>query len=102
MNTTFRKYECSWFVAFCLAAILAIIACNLWSLFHGHCVVSDFLRIPPIGWMLILANIVACLVLYLVKHRKEARSGGAFCAICHTGLRDRWSYCPNCGGECCD
>ena len=102
MKAAFRKFDRSWFVIFCLTAILAILVCNLWSLLHGHCVVNDFLRIPPVGWMLILANIIAGLVLYIVKHRKEAKPDGDFCVICHTGLRDLWSYCPNCGGERCD
>jgi hypothetical protein len=102
MKITFKKYKFSWFVVFCLTAIAAIIACNLWSLFHGHCVVNDFLRIPPIGWVLILSNIVAGLILYVVKHRKETKRSGDFCVICHTGLRDVWVYCPHCGGERCD
>ena len=76
MKITFKKYEFPWFVVFCLTAIAAIIACNLWALFHGYSVVNDFLRIPPIGWMLILLNVLAGLILYVVKHRKETKRGG--------------------------
>lgn len=101
MKTSFRKLKYSWFVVFCLTAILLIIACNLWLLFNGHCVVNDFLRIPSIGWMLILANIVAGLILYLIKHLKGKKADGTLCMICHAGLRDIWIYCPNCGEERC-
>lgn len=99
MKTLFRKYKSSWFVVCCLLAIVAIMACNLWSLYWGHCAINDFLRIPPIGWLLIATNLVAGLVLFTVKNRKHTRQDESLCTACHTRLRELWVYCPNCGDE---
>jgi len=99
MKKVFGKYRISWFVSFCLAGILAIVACNLCLLYFGHCVVSDFLRIPPIGWFIITANLVAGIVLALVKQRGRQSSGTNHCPSCNVGLRDGWLYCPNCGED---
>ena len=101
MRIEFRKYKCSWFLAFSLAAILAIVACNIWVLCCGRCVLNDYLRIPTIGWMLIVANLVAGLIFFAVKRRNGTKSGGGACCDCHIVLRDTWVYCPNCGGERC-
>ena len=98
MKAFFRKYSSSWFVFGSLAAIAAIIGCNLWYLLNGHCAVHDFLRIPAIGWVLIAANVVAALILYFVKHRNRKNVDGHCCAKCQTDLREAWEYCPNCGG----
>jgi hypothetical protein len=99
MRILFRKYKYSWFIICCIAAIMAILACNLWSLYWGHCVINDFLRVPLIGWALIGANLVAGIVFFSVKCRKHTKHEGSFCALCHVGLRDAWVYCPNCGNE---
>lgn len=99
MKVSFKKYKCSWFVTCSLVAIMAIMACNLWSLYWGHCVINDFLRIPPIGWLLIGANLVAGLVFFTVKNRKNAKHDDSLCLSCHTRLRELWVYCPNCGDE---
>ena len=99
MNILFNKYKGSWFVVGCLVAIVAIIACNLWLLCWGHCVINDFLRIHPIGWLLIGANLVAGLVFFVIKNRKNTKHDESLCAACHTRLRELWVYCPKCGGE---
>lgn len=99
MTAFLKKYCSSWFVLFCLAAIAAILVCNLWSLFVGACVIHDYLRIPAIGWVLILTNVIAGLVLYLVKHRNKSKPQGSYCAVCHVNLRENWEYCPNCGDK---
>jgi len=99
MKKILGKYRISWFVSFCLAGILAIAACNLCLLYFGHCVVSDFLRIPPIGWFIITANLVAGIVLALVKQRGVRSKGTNHCPNCNVGLRDAWVYCPNCGED---
>jgi len=93
----FRKYHLSWFVVFCLAAILVILACNAWQICCGRCVLSDFLHIPPIGWALIIANLVAGLVFSTVKCRDSKNTATDRCSACDTTLRDTWIYCPNCG-----
>jgi len=95
----FRKYHLSWFVVFCLAAILVILACNAWQLCCGHCVLGDFLRIPPIGWALIIANLIAGLVLVVVKRHDGKKNAADRCPACNTALRDTWIYCPRCGEE---
>lgn len=82
-----------------MAAIVAILACNLWSLYWGHCVINDFLRIPAIGWIIIGANLVAGLIFFSVKHRKHTKQDGSLCTSCHIRLRELWVYCPNCGIE---
>ena len=97
MQKIFGKYRLSWFVSFCLAGILAIVACNLCLLYFGHCVVNDFLQIPPIGWFIIAANLVAGVVLAMIRQAGGKRSGNNQCPSCHVGLRDAWVYCPNCG-----
>lgn len=98
MNALLKNYKFCWFLVFCLAAILLIIACNVWLLCCGHCVVSDFLRIPMIGWVIIVANLVAGAVLWSLKHRPRMKPGApASCQYCHVLLREGWSYCPNCG-----
>ncbi|MDT8444973.1 MAG: hypothetical protein RQ722_11805 [Desulfuromonadales bacterium] len=99
MKIEFRKYKYSWFMVFCSAAILAIVAGNIWLLCCGHCVITDYLHIPPIGWALVIANLVAGIVLFLVKRRNNIRPDKDFCGSCRTGLRDTWVYCPNCGDE---
>jgi hypothetical protein len=95
----FRKYHLSWFLVFCLAAILAILVCNAWQLCCGRCVLNDFLRIPPIGWVLIIANLIAGLVLTAVKRRDGKKTATDRCSACNTALRDTWIYCPSCGEE---
>jgi hypothetical protein len=95
----FRKLCNSWFVVFCLAATLVIIACNAWQLCCGACVLNDFLRVPPIGWVLIMANFIAGLILTLVKRRGGTKNAINSCGSCHASLRDAWLYCPNCGDE---
>jgi hypothetical protein len=86
-------------MVFCSAAILAIVVGNIWLLCCGHCVITDYLHIPPIGWALVVANVFAVIVLFLVKRRKNTRSDRDFCSNCRTGLRDNWVYCPNCGDD---
>jgi hypothetical protein len=97
MQKIFGKYRLSWFVSFCLAGILAIVACNLCLLYFGHCVVNDFLQIPPVGWFIIAANLVAGVVLAMIRQAGGKRSVTNQCPSCHVGLRDAWVYCPNCG-----
>lgn len=99
MKIAFRKYKYSWFVVFCLTAILVILACNVWLLCCGRCVINDYLHIPPIGWLLIGANLVAGTILLLVKRLNHPKPDGNFCCGCRIGLRDSWAYCPNCGSE---
>ena len=99
MKKILRKYRISWFVSFCLAGILAIVICNLYLLYFGHCVVNDFLAIPPIGWFILAANLVAGAVLALIKQGGEQRYETNHCANCNVGLRDVWVYCPNCGAD---
>ena len=101
MKIAFRKYKYSWFVVFCSAAILAIVACNLWLLCCGRCVINDYMHIPPIGWMLLVANLVAGLLLFAVKRRNRKNPDGTFSCGCRIALRDTWLYCPNCGGDRC-
>jgi hypothetical protein len=99
MKNRRHKNNISWFVVFCIAVLLVIIVCNVWSLVNGHCTVGDFLCVPPIGWVLIVANILAGMILYIIKHRKRTESGENFCSACHIDLRDMWTYCPNCGSK---
>ncbi len=93
-----EKYRISWFVGFCLAGILAIVVCNVCLLYFGHCVVSDFLRIPPVGWFIIAANLVAGAVLAMIRQRGGQRPGN-HCSGCDVELREGWVYCPNCGED---
>ena len=97
MRLAFIKYKYSWFACFCLAAILAIVACNAWLLCCGRCVINDFLRIPPIGWVVIAANLAAGIVLFLLRSRKKTTTDANCCNSCHSALRDNWPYCPACG-----
>jgi hypothetical protein len=97
VKLAFRKYQYSWFVVFCLAAILAIVACNVWLLCCGRCVINDFLRIPPIGWVIITANLAAGIVLIVLRNRKTSHPDVNCCSSCHTALRDNWPFCPACG-----
>ena len=99
MKIALRDYRYSWFVIFCLVAILAIVTCNLWLLCCGRCVPGDFLRIPGAGWVIIVANLAAGLVFLAVKLRGGKKSGDGSCGICNTALRDTWVYCPKCGHE---
>ena len=99
MKMSFVTQKYSWFIVCCLAAIVLIVACNLWSLYWGHCVINDFLRIPPMGWALIGANLVAGVAFFTIKNCKHTKHVGFFCSSCHVGLRDVWVYCPNCGNE---
>lgn len=101
MKIEFRKYKYSWFVIFCSAAILAIVVCNIWLLCCGRCVINDYLHIPPIGWGLVVANLVAGFILFFVKRRNNTKPDENFCSGCQIDLRDNWAYCPNCGGERC-
>jgi hypothetical protein len=101
MKIGFRKHRYSWFAVFCSAAILAILACNLWLLCCGRCVINDYLHIPPIGWGLIAANLIAGMTLFLIKRRNNIKPDNDACGSCRTGLRDTWVYCPNCGSERC-
>ena len=99
MKISFQKGSNSWFIVCCLVAIAAIVACNLWYLYWGHCVINDFLRIPPIGWVLIGANLVAALFFFSIKNRNRTKHDDSLCVSCHTRLRELWVYCPNCGNE---
>ena len=99
MKPLFRKFKPSWFIAFCLTSIAAIVVCNLWSLYWGHCVLNDFLRIPVMGWVLIGANLVAIMIFVTIKRNGKKDHDGYSCNSCHSILRDIWVYCPNCGDE---
>jgi len=99
MKKFLRAYRISWFVGFCLAGILAIVACNLCLLYFGHCVVNDFLAIPPIGWFIIAANLVAGAALAMIKRRGGQKFATNQCSRCSIGLLDTWAYCPNCGED---
>ena len=99
MKKALEKLRISWFVSFCVAGILAIVACNLCLLYSGHCVVDDFLQIPPIGWFIISANLVAGAVLAIIKQCGGHRTESNHCPNCKVALRDAWGYCPNCGKE---
>ncbi|NIQ11595.1 MAG: hypothetical protein GWO23_18935 [Gammaproteobacteria bacterium] len=99
MKIAFRKHKYSWFVVFCSLGIFAIVACNIYLLCCGRCVVSDFLRIPPMGWFIIAANLVAGLILVAVKRRGDKQKSDDVCSVCHIALRDNWVYCPNCGHD---
>jgi hypothetical protein len=99
MMNLFRKYRISWFVGSCLAGILAIVVCNLCLLYFGHCVVNDFLAIPPIGWFIIAANLVAAAALAMIKRGGGQKYATNHCPRCNIGLRDGWVYCPNCGKD---
>jgi hypothetical protein len=98
MKISFRKHKCSWFLVFSLAAILAIVACNVWLFCCGRCSLNDYLQIPTIGWILIAANLIAGLILFAVQRRNSKKSCEDFCYECRICLRDTWLYCPNCGG----
>jgi hypothetical protein len=93
------KRNYSWFIIFCLLAIVAIVACNLWSLYWGHCAISDFLEIPPIGWLLIGANFLAALVFFSIKRYYQKKCDEFLCSSCAACLREAWLYCPNCGDQ---
>lgn len=95
----FGKYGYSWFIVFCLAAIAGILLCNAWLLCCGKCVINDFLRVPPIGWGIMLANLLAGAVLFAVRRRKKGVTDQNCCNCCSTALRESWSYCPCCGAE---
>ncbi len=99
MKSLFGKYTYSPFIVFSLAAIASIVVCNLWSLYWGHCVLNDFLRIPLIGWGLIGANLVAALAYFLIKGHNKTKNEETHCASCHSGLQDSWLYCPSCGDQ---
>jgi hypothetical protein len=99
MKTMLGHVRKSWFTGFCLAAILLIVACNLYLLCDGQCVLYDYLRIPPIGWLIISVNLVAGLVLAVLKQRSVKRADAEVCSACHTRLRETWVYCPRCGRE---
>jgi len=102
MKAFIEKYKRSWFVITCFAAIAGILLCNLWALFVGNCVIHDFLRIPMIGWALIMTNVIAGLILYFVKHRNKPRVQELSCSSCLVDLRETWVYCPNCGDKVVD
>ena len=99
MKNLFRKFKYSPFIVFCLVAIASIVACNLWSLYWGHCVLNDFLRIPLMGWGVIAANLVAALVYILIKRHNNMKHDDIHCISCRSGLQSSWVYCPNCGEE---
>jgi len=101
MKKLLQNCKYSWFLIFCLAIILVIVACNFWLLCFDRYVLSDYLKIPVIGWLLIIANLVAGLILFSVKRRNDTSFGGLFCRGCQAVLRDTWVYCPNCGGDRC-
>ena len=99
MKSLFGKCKYSPFIVFCLVAIASIVVCNLWSLYWGHCVLSDFLRIPTMGWGLIGANLIAALIYFLIKRHKAMKEDSFHCIACNAGLQSSWAYCPNCGIE---
>ena len=97
MSPILRKLKYSWFAVLCAVGIFAIVACNLYMLCCGQCVVNDFLRVPLMGWVIIAANVVAGVVLIVVKKRKSVQKREGVCSACEVALRDAWCYCPNCG-----
>lgn len=99
MKMAFTKPGYPWFVICCLAGMLVIVACNVWLLCCGHCVLYDYLNIPVMGWTVIAANLVAGLVLVAVRRRRKAIPGTLCCRHCQAGMRQAWKYCPNCGSE---
>lgn len=94
-----HNFKFSWFIVFCLVAIAGIVACNLWSLYWGHCVLHDFLRIPAIGWALIGANLLAIMIFLMIKRGGKPGHDSCLCNSCRSALRDIWVYCPHCGDE---
>jgi predicted RNA-binding Zn-ribbon protein involved in translation (DUF1610 family) len=51
------------------------------------------------GWFIIAANLVAGLVLVVVKRRGHDKKADNVCAACHIVMRENWVYCPNCGQD---
>ena len=99
MKLGIRRYRYSWFVIFCLAAMLAVVVCNIWLLRCGRCVASDVLLVPPVGWAIIAANLVAGVILLILKKRRNVLPNGYLCCNCHSALRENWPYCPACGSS---
>lgn len=97
MKSASGKYKYCWFLAFCAVTALVIVSCNLWLLCCGRCVLDDYLSVPPIGWALIAANLLAAGVLLAIKRRSSGRQLEISCGLCHADLRKKWSYCPRCG-----
>ena len=97
MKLSLRKDKHFWFILFCASGIVAIAAFNLYLLCCGQCVIHDFLKIPPAGWLIMAANLVAGIILVTVKRQHARRLVRDNCTCCNILLRDTWSYCPKCG-----
>ncbi|MBW2477424.1 MAG: hypothetical protein JRE63_08900 [Deltaproteobacteria bacterium] len=90
-----RKY--GWFCLGGMASIILIMSINLWMVTCGHCSVSDFLAVPWVGWLLIIANVLAFVTLFCIKRLPSNKHDINCCIACSSILQGEWLYCPVCG-----
>lgn len=97
MKAYLFRHKFSWFAICATLTVVVVLACNLWTLCCGQCVIEVFMRISIVGWLLIGANLAALAALVGVRrHRVTSREEGC-CRSCGVVLRDDWHFCPDCG-----
>lgn len=80
-----------------LLLTLLVFAYNCWSFMCGRSTVTMLLDLGPTAIALILCNILAVLILMLIK---TCRTQGDGASVCSCGKRldqNGWMYCPQCG-----
>jgi hypothetical protein len=98
MNISFKRLQRgSWFSLGCLAAIVLILIYNAGMVACGHCTIASLLRIPWLGWVLIVTNLLAGLALVIVQRCHRHKLPENCCVLCDATMYESWGYCPKCG-----
>lgn len=75
---------------------IGIFSYNYWSLSCGRCTVSTFYAMSPPALILLFCNLLALVILYHFKFKRQQQTERQFCA-CGNLLHRNWLYCPCCG-----
>ena len=74
--------------------LLAVLCYNTWSYCCGNCTLANFLDPGPFGLLLLALDLVAALVLLVLRRRAGE---GERCTRCGTPCSTNWAFCSACG-----
>jgi hypothetical protein len=79
--------------------VLSVFCYNYWSYCCGRCTARTFLVLGPFGLTLLGLDVLAAMVLVVLKIRRRLRPAEIRCR-CGTTFDPEWAFCPDCGESC--
>lgn len=79
-----------------VGGVVAVIAYNVWAYCCGRCALIHFMQINGVIWLLVAGNLVAGLILVMLKLGKHRDIEPLQCS-CGNIVDDKWLFCPECG-----